>query len=164
MMTEQLQAIAWLIIGVIFGVSIAYSMWRRKLEFPVYRAWLLLLFISLFVVDSLEGHTLWVMFAWASSIIGLTLAFDILASWGKELDQKLVIGSILMVTVAGGILVNVYIFSMPSNVAVRMFFLAVFVLAIAPVVVAFIAYLNGKKELSKKLLNFGYLRGMKNET
>jgi len=156
MTTEQWQAIAWLIIGVIFGASIAYSMWRRKLKFPVYRAWLMLLFISMFVVDSLEGHTLWVLFAWASSIIGLSLVFDILVSWGKELNQKLVIAPILIVTVVGGILANVYIFSMPSNVVLKIFSLSLFALVNVPVLFALIAYLKGKTELSKKLLNFGY--------
>ena len=156
MTIEQWQAIAWLIIGVIFGASIAYSMWRRKLKFPVYRAWLLLLFISMFVVDSLEGHTLWALFAWASSIIGLSLVFDILTSWGKELNQKLVIGSILIVTVFGGILTNLYIISVPSSIVVRMFSLTVFILIIMPVLIASIAYLKGKKELSRKLINMGF--------
>lgn len=156
MTLEQLQAIAWLIIGVVFGAAIVYSMRRRKFAFPVYRAWLLLLFISMFVVDSLEHRALGALFVWASSIIGLSLVFDILTFWGKELNEKLAITSMLIVTVIGGISANVYIFSTPSNVAVRIFSLAVFILVITPILFALVAYLKGKKELSKKLINIGF--------
>jgi len=156
MPTEQLQAIAWLIIGVIFSAAIAYSMRCRKIAFPAYRVWLLLLFISMFVVDSLEHRTLGSLFVWASSIIGLSLVLDILTSWGKELNEKLAITSMLFVTVGGGILANVYVFSMPSSVAARIFSLTVFVLITTPVLFALVAYLRGKKELSKKLINIGF--------
>jgi len=156
MTAEQLQGIAWLIIGVVFGAAIVYSMRRRKIAFPAYRAWLLLLFISMFVVDSLEHRSLGALFVWASSIIGLSLVLDILTFWGKELNEKLAITLMLIVTVVGGISANVYIFSTPSSVAVRIFSLTVFVLVIAPVLFALIAYLKGKKELSKKLINIGF--------
>jgi len=156
MTLEQLQAIAWLIIGVVFGAAIAYSMWRRKLRFPAYRVWLLLLFIGMFVVDSLEHRTLETLFVWASSIIGVSLVFDILASWGKELNEKLAITLMLIVAVVGGILANMYMFSTLSNVAVRTFSLTVFVLVTTPVLFALVAYLKGKKELSKKLINIGF--------
>jgi len=163
MTAEQLQAIAWLTVGVVFGTTIAYSTWRRKLKFPLYRAWILLLFISMFVVDSLEGHTLWTLFAWASSIIGLSLVFDIFTLWGKELNHKLVIGSLLIVTIVGGILVNAYAFSTPTSFGARIFSLAVFTLMITPIIFALIAYFKGKNEHSKRLLSLAYSGGKKDE-
>ena len=163
MTMEQLQFIAWLNIGVVFAATIAYFTWRRKLSFPAYRAWFLLLLFIVLAVNSLEGGGLQPVFAWLSSIILLFLTLDILISQGKRLNEKLVTSSMLIVTVVGGILANVYIISVPTSVGARTFSLVVFLLMITPFMFALIAHLKGKRELSKKLLNFVYLGFMKNE-
>jgi len=164
MTVEQLQGVAWLIIGVIFGAVMVYAMRRRKLKFPFYRVWLVLMFISMFVVDSLEGRGLGALFVWAASIIGLSITLDILTYRGKELNSKLVITSMLFVIVVGGILTNVHMFSTPTSVAARMFSLVVSILLTLPVVFALIACLKGKKELSKKFTGIAfYSEETKNE-
>jgi len=152
MTIEQLQGIAWLILGIIFGVAIVYSMRRQKYRFPTYKVWLLVLLIGSFVVRSFEGDAIGALFVWFSCIIGLSLAFDIFESQGKMLNEKPVLGSLLFVTVVGGTLTNVYIFSMPTSVAARIFSLSVLILVTMPILFALIAYLMGKRNLSKKLL------------
>ncbi len=76
--------------------------------------------------------------------------------------MKLVASSWLVVTSVGGILTNLYIFSVPASLGARIFSLSVLVLVHLPILVALLAYLKGRKELSKKLVNFGYVRGGKN--
>ncbi|MEM3828559.1 MAG: hypothetical protein QXP36_05035 [Conexivisphaerales archaeon] len=150
---EQLHGIAWLIIGIVFGLGITYATWRRQLKFPLYRLVLVFAFISMFVVDSFEGRGLGALFVWASSIIGLSVIIDILTYQGKELNEKLVAISMLVVIIVGGTLANVYMFQTPTSFTARIFTLAVFMLLVIPFVFALIAYLKGKKELSKKLTN-----------
>ena len=152
MTTEQLQSIVWLIIGVVFAAAIVYSMRRRKLVFPAYRVLFLFLFISTFVVRSFEGDAIGVLFAWWSSIIGLSLVLDVLVSSGKELNEKLAASSMLVVTSVGGILANVYIFSMPTSVGARILSVSALILVHVPILFAIIAYLLGKRKLSTKFI------------
>jgi len=132
MIIEQLQGIGWLIIGIIFGAAIAYATWRHQFRFPIYRAWLVLSFISMFVVDSFEGHGLGALFVWASSIIAVSVILDILTYRGKELNDKLAATSVLTVIVVGGILTNAYMLLTPISPVARIFTLAVFILLVAP--------------------------------
>jgi len=159
MTTEQLQGIVWLILGIIFGVAFVYSMKRQKFKFPTYRVWLLFMFLIMFVVDSFEGHTIGVWFVWSSGIILIILMLDVLESLGKKLNEKLAISSVLIVTSVGGILANVYVFSMPTSVGARIFSVSTLILVHVPILFALIALLKGKKELSKKLIDFGYFEG-----
>jgi len=164
MTIEQVQGIAWLIIGIVFGAAMFYAMWRRKLKFPVYRVWLVLLFIFMFVADSFEGRGLGALFVWAAGIIGLSIVLDVLAYRGKELNEKLAAISTLIVIVVGGILTNAYVFLTPTSVTARIFSLVVFTLLTLPIVFGLIAYLKGKKELSKKFTSIGfYSEERKNE-
>ena len=117
---EQLQGIGWLIIGIIFAAAIAYATWRRQFRFPIYRAWLVLLFISMFVVDSFEARGLGVLFVWASGIIAVSLILDILTYRGKKLNDKLAATSILVVIIVGGVLTNAYMFLLPTSSAARL--------------------------------------------
>ncbi len=76
--------------------------------------------------------------------------------------MKLMVGSWLTVTSGGGILTNLYIFSVPASLEARIFSLSVLVLVHLPVMVALLAYLKGRKELSKRLINLSYVRDVKN--
>lgn len=152
MTTEQLQGMVWLIVGVVFAAAIVYSMRRRKLVFPAYRVWLLLLFISSFVVRSFEGDAIEALFVWWSSIILVSLVFDTLTSLGKELNEKLAISLMLVVTSVGGILANLYIFSTPASVGARIFSVSTLILVHVPLLFAVTAYLLGKRKLSKKFI------------
>ena len=164
MATEQLQGIVWLIIGVVSAAAVVYSMRRRKLVFPAYRVWLLLLFISSFVVRSFEGDAVEALFVWWSSIILVSLVFDTLVSLGKELNEKLAMSSMLVVTSVGGILANLYIFSTPTSVGARIFSVSTLILVHVPLLFAVITYVLGKRKLSKKFIKtsaFVSYRGMR---
>jgi len=53
----------------------------------------------------------------------------------------------------------VYIFSMPTSVGARILSVSTLILVHVPILFALIAHLKGKKELSKKLINFSYFKG-----
>jgi len=76
--------------------------------------------------------------------------------------MKLVVSSWLVVTSVGGILTNGYVFSVPASAAARIFSLSVLILAHVPLLGALIAYVKGKREFSKRLINLGHARGVKN--
>jgi uncharacterized membrane protein YesL len=121
-----------------------------------------LLFCSLFMLISisyfLEGNATGAPFLWISCILGVSLALDILVSRGKELNMKLVMGLILTVISLGGVLVNLYVFSVPSSFLTRALSLLTLALVHVPLLFAVIAYVWGKKELSKKLIGWFSLR------
>jgi hypothetical protein len=106
------------------------------------------------IAQFLEGNATGALFLWFSCIIGLSLALDILVLRGRELNEKFVAGSLLVVTSLGGILANLYIFSMPTSFFTRVFSLSVLALFHVPLLIALIAYVWGKKELSKKLIGW----------
>jgi len=106
------------------------------------------------IAEFFEGNATGALFLWLSCIIGLSLALDILTSRGKELNEKLMAGSLLVVISLGGILANLYIFSMPTSFFTRIFSLSVLILVHVPLLVALAAYVWGKKELSRKLIGW----------
>lgn len=162
MTIEQLEYTVWFILALGLSIFIAYYVRRRRVKFPVGLVMVLVALIITFVYKSFEGDATGILFLWFSCIIGLSLALDVLTSRGKELNEKLVASSWLVVTSLGGILTNAYIFSVPASLGARIFSLSVLILVHVPILFALIAYLKGKKELSKRLINLGYARGMKN--
>jgi len=163
MTIEQLQYTVWFLLALVSVILIAYYMQRRKIKFPFYMVALLFFSVSTFVIRSFKGDIIGILFLWLSCILGLSLALDILTWRGRELNEKLVVSSWLVVTSLGGILTNVHIFSMPTSFGARILSFSVLILVHVPIAFALIAYLVGNKKLSKKLINFGYLGDMKNE-
>jgi len=157
MTIEQLQYTVWFVLALVLAILIAYYMRRRKLKFPFYIVALLFFSISTFVIRSFEGDAVGILFLWLSCILGLSLALDILTWRGRELNEKLVVSSWLVVTSLGGILINVCIFSMPTSFVARILSLSVLILVHVPILFALVAYLVGKRKLSKKLVNLAYL-------
>jgi len=121
----------------------------RKIKFPIVMVLWLSLWITMSIAEFFEGNATGALFLWLSCIIGLSLALDILTSRGKELNEKLMAGSLLVVISLGGILANLYIFSMPTSFFTRIFSLSVLILVHVPLLVALAAYVWGKKELSR---------------
>jgi len=126
----------------------------HKIKLPIGMVLLLSLFMLMSVAQFLEGNATGALFLWFSCVLGLSLALDILVSRGKELNEKFVAGLLLGVISLGGILANLYIFSMPTSFFTRVFSLLVLVLVHVPLLFAVIAYVWGKKELSKKLIGW----------
>lgn len=164
MTIEQPLVIVGFIVALALTIVVTYYRRRRQLKFPVAIATgaILPFSISTFIIRSLEGDAIGVFFLWISCILGLSLSLDMLTWRGGKLNMKLVASSWLVVTSVGGILTNLYIFSVPASLGARIFSLSVLVLVHLPILVALLAYLKGRKELSKKLVNFGYVKGGKN--
>jgi peptidoglycan/LPS O-acetylase OafA/YrhL len=123
----------------------------HKIKLPIGRVLFFSLFLIMSVTQFSEGNAAGAVWLWFSCILGLSLALDILVSRGKKLNEKLAAGSLLAFISLGGILANVYIFSVPTTFFTRFFSLLVLVLVHVPLLFAVIAYVHGKKELSKKL-------------
>lgn len=70
------------------------------------------------------------------------------------MNEKLMAASFLFVSIVGGTLTNLYIFSTSTSLFVRIFSTVVFILVAMPLIVSLIAYLKGRRELSKKLIDF----------
>lgn len=106
------------------------------------------------VAEFLEGNAAGALFLWISCILGLSLALDILVARGKEFNEKFVAGSLLAVISLGGFLANLYVFSMPTSFFTRIFSLSLLAAVNVPLLVAVITYVWGKKELSKKFIDW----------
>ena len=126
----------------------------RKIKLPIGTVVVLSSLLLISIAQFFEGNAMGALFLWLSCILGLSLALVILVSRGKELNEKVVAGLWLLVTGLGGILANLYIFSMPTSFFMRVFSLSVLALLHVPLLIALIAYVRGKKELSKKLIGW----------
>jgi hypothetical protein len=125
-----------------------------KIKLPIGRILFLSLFIVMSIAQFLEGNATGALFLWLSCILGLSLALDILVLRGRELNEKFVAGSLLMAISLGGTLANLYIFSMSTSFFTRVFSLSVLALLHVPLLIALIAYVRGKQELSRKLIGW----------
>jgi peptidoglycan/LPS O-acetylase OafA/YrhL len=124
----------------------------RKIKFPIAMVLMLSFIITMSIIEFSEGNATGAFFLWLSCVLGLSLTLDILTSHNKELNEKLMAAALLVVISLGGILANLYIFSMPTSFFTRIFSLSVFILIHVPLLIAVIAYVRGKKELSRKLI------------
>jgi len=160
MATDLPQNAVLFILATALAIAVTYYMQRRKIKPPVYVVSLLLLFLSIttFFVMSSEGNAIAALFLWFACAFALSSALDILTRRDRQLNEKLAISSMLFVLSGGSILTNLYIFSARASLVARIFSASMLILVHAPIVFALIAYLVGKKKLSKKLVNFGYLR------
>jgi len=128
----------------------------RKIKFPIG----MILFLSLFIIISatqfFEGNATGAIFLWFSCVLGLSLTLGILTSYNKELNVKLMAAAMLAVVSLGGIIANLYIFSMPTSFLVRAFSLSALIAVHVPLVIALMAYAFGRKQLSRKLIIGGF--------
>jgi hypothetical protein len=100
----------------------------------------------------LEGAAIFVLFIWFSIVVAFSLALDILTLRGKELNMKLLLVSWLSVLSLGGVLANVYVFSVAASFPTRVFSISILAIIHAPLLIAVFAFLHGRRELSRKLM------------
>lgn len=102
----------------------------------------------------LGGNAIFVLFLWFACVVGFSLLLNVLTSRNTRLSMKLLLGAWFLVLSLGGALVNVYLFTVPAGLLVRIFSVVVFVAVHVPYIVAMTAYFVGNKELSGKLLGW----------
>lgn len=116
---------------------------------------LITLVLSLYsIVKYFEGDVAFALFIWFTIIIGSYATTSFLELRGILLNQKILLTFILLITLGGGILVNIYIFSANSSFYTRIFSMSVFILIIIVYALGMLASLIGRKDLSKKILNW----------
>jgi hypothetical protein len=128
--------------------------YRQKIQLPKGRILITVGWIVLSAVNLLRGDAMGVLFLWTASVWGVALALDAWVQRGKELKPKLAVALQLAVISLGGTLVTLIVFSVPSTFLLRALSLVLLTVVHVPLLFAVIAYVWGKKELSKKLLNW----------
>ncbi|MCW4009994.1 MAG: hypothetical protein NWF05_05175 [Candidatus Bathyarchaeota archaeon] len=126
----------------------------QKIQLPKRRLLITVGWIILSAINLLRDDVVGVLFLWTASVWGGALALDALAQLGKELNPKLEVALQLAVISLGGILVALTIFSVPSSFLLRAVMIGLLSAVHVPLLFAVAAYVCGKKELSKKLLNW----------
>jgi len=149
----QVWGLVGLVLGALIVTVILYSMRQKKrVRYLTVHPILALGFISLTFIKFIEGDAFWAFSAWISSIVTLSIVLDLLVSAGRELNEKLAVSLMLIVVVAGGILANAYIFSMPTTMGTRILSFSALILSLAPILLASIVYSIGKRKLSKRII------------
>jgi len=149
----QIWGLVGLILGaVIVAVVLYFVRQRKRMRYLTVHPILALGFASLTVIKFMEGDAFWAFSAWVASIVTLSIVLDLLVSAGRELNEKLAVSLMLGVIVAGGILANTYIFSMPTTAGIRILSLSALILSLAPILIASIAHSIGKRKLSKRII------------
>ena len=157
MTAGQIWGLVGLILGALIVAVILYlTRQKERVRYLTVHPVLAFGFVSLTVIKFMEGDAFWAFSAWISSIVTLSIALDILVSAGRELNERLVVSLMLIIIIAGGILANTYIFSMPTTMFIRILSLSAFVLCLAPILMALIVYSFGKRKLSKRIIETYY--------
>jgi drug/metabolite transporter (DMT)-like permease len=131
-----------------------------KSEVPKMLVWSLMVFgLVMGSVGYFRGGNAFGAFLlWSACVIGVSLARNVSVLQGKEWSPKLAMAVLLVVVSLGGVLVNVYVFSVPSSLFVKAFSLLMMLVVNVPLLLGVWAYVWGKKELSKKLLDWFSMR------
>ncbi|MEM2816133.1 MAG: hypothetical protein QW056_02060 [Candidatus Bathyarchaeia archaeon] len=151
---EQLQLLILFILAISAGGVIAYFIHRRRFRLPFHLIMLLALFIAYSIVKFFESDAIAVLFTWFSAIMAVSVTFSILDLLGRELNEKLALSLMLIVTSGSGALTNIYLFSTPISPCFKAFSLVVLIAIHIPFMVALIAYFRGKRKLSKGIQDF----------
>jgi hypothetical protein len=127
-----------------------------KGEVPRMVMWTVMIFcnMSLSVNYFLRGDAWGALFLWLSSMLGVSLALDIAVLRGKDFNPQFVAALIIAIVNLGGAFATFYIFSEPTSFLLRALSLGMLVVAQMPLLFAVIAYVWGRKELSKKLMGW----------
>jgi hypothetical protein len=127
---------------------------RQKIQLPKGRILITVGWMVLSAVNLLRGDAAGVLFLWTASVWGVALALDAWVQLGKELNPKLAVALQLAVISLGGTLVTLIVFSVPSTFLLRALSLGLLVVVYVPLLFAVVAYVWGKKDLSKKLMGW----------
>jgi hypothetical protein len=94
------------------------------------------------------------LFIWFSCIVGFSLLLNILATKNVQVNIKLMLTAWFTVLSMGGVVVNVYLFSVPASFLTRVFSVTLFAVVHVPFIIALTANFADKKVLSKKTLDW----------
>jgi len=103
------------------------------------------------ILKYFEGDPVYTVFLWFTITVGSYAIISFLELRGIFLNQKVLVTLLLLITLGGGILVNIYIFSTSSSFSVRIFSMGTFVLILAVYTLGILASLMGRRDLLKIL-------------
>jgi hypothetical protein len=126
----------------------------KRRYYPLSQILVALGFALYSIVKYFEGDPVYTVFLWFTITVGSYAIISFLELRGIFLNQKVLVTLLLLITLGGGILVNIYIFSTSSSFSVRIFSMGTFVLILAVYTLGILASLIGRRDLSKKILNW----------
>jgi hypothetical protein len=126
----------------------------KRRYYPLSQILVALGFALYSIVKYFEGDPVYTVFLWFTITVGSYAMISFLELRGIFLNQKVLATLLLLITLGGGILVNIYIFSTSSSFSVRIFSMGTFVLILAVYTLGILASLIGRRDLSKKILNW----------
>jgi hypothetical protein len=126
----------------------------KRRYYPLSQILVALGFALYSIVKYFEGDPVYTVFIWFTITVGSYVIISFLELRGRVLNQKVLVTLLLLITLGGGILVNIYIFSTSSSFSVRIFSMGTFVLILAVYTLGILASLRGRRDLSKKILNW----------
>jgi hypothetical protein len=126
----------------------------KRRYYPLSQILVALGFALYSIVKYFEGDPVYTVFIWFTITVGSYVMISFLELRGIFLNQKVLVTLLLLITLGGGILVNIYIFSTSSSFSVRIFSMGTFVLILAVYTLGILASLIGRRDLSKKILNW----------
>jgi hypothetical protein len=126
----------------------------KRRYYPLSQILVALGFALYSIVKYFEGDPVYTVFIWFTITVGSYAIISFLELRGIFLNQKVLVTLLLLITLGGGILVNIYIFSTSSSFSVRIFSMGTLVLILAVYTLGILASLIGRRDLSKKILNW----------
>jgi hypothetical protein len=126
----------------------------KRRYYPLSQILVALGFALYSIVKYFEGDPVYTVFIWFTITVGSYAIISFLELRGIFLNQKVLVTLLLLLTLGGGILVNIYIFSTSSSFSVRIFSMGTLVLILAVYTLGILASLIGRRDLSKKILNW----------
>lgn len=109
---------------------------------------------SLALVKYFENDPAFALFGWFAIAAGVYVIVNFLELKGTFLDKRIILPTLVLVTLGGGVLANVYIFISRSTFPIRVFSLTALLLIVAAYGLGITAYLLGKKNLAEKIVNW----------
>jgi hypothetical protein len=127
---------------------------RQKIQLPKGRILITIGWTALALINLLRGDVMGVLFLWFVTVFGVSLVLDISVLNDKQIKPKRAAALSFAAISLGGAFATVYIFSVSASFFVRALSLGLLMVVHVPLLVAVIAYVWGKKDLSKKLVNW----------
>lgn len=123
----------------------------KRRYYPLSQILVALGFALYSILKYFEGDPVYTVFLWFTITVGSYAIISFLELRGIFLNQKVLVTLLLLITLGGGILVNIYIFSTSSSFSVRIFSMGTFVLILAVYTLGILASLMGRRDLLKIL-------------
>lgn len=118
-----------------------------------------IVFLFLSIGQLVSGNLFAAPFLWLAAIVIVAAVLDTLVAFDRAINPKLAISLLVAAISGGGVLVNMVVFSVPSSLFVRGFSVVTLAAVNLPLLIGLIAYILGKKDLSRKTIKwFSYRR------